>query len=100
MHVLNTLRYIGDRFQIALVAGSVPTDESGDIHILYANAPAADLFGYGSGSEMEGQDVRSLMPSEISQQHRNHVDLYMSQSRQHGTVAMRLGWNCRAATTC
>lgn len=89
MHVLNTLRYIGDRLQIALVVGSVPTDGSGDIHILYANAPAARLFGYGSGSEMGGQDVRSLMPPEISRVHRNHVGGYLAQSSQHGTVAIR-----------
>ena len=87
MQVFNTLRYIGDRLQIALAVGSVPTDGSGNINIIYANQPAADLFGYKEGGGLVGQDVRSLMPPEISRSHQNHVGGYMIQSEQNGTVA-------------
>lgn len=77
MHVLDTLRYIGDTFHISLVIGSVPVDGSGDINILYANDSAAELFGYKAGREMHGQDVRALMPPEVSRQHRSHVEDYL-----------------------
>lgn len=90
MDVMNTLRYMGDRLQIAMVVGSVPTDGSGDISILYANDPASILFGYDSGDSMVGGDVRSLMPPEIARAHRGHVGGYMIQSQNKGgTMVMR-----------
>jgi PAS domain S-box-containing protein len=56
---------------------------------MYANEPAAKLFGYGSGSEMVGADVRSLMPSEVARNHRGLVGSYLTQANIRGTLAMR-----------
>ena len=44
MKVIETIEYIGERAQIAMVIGSVPTDGSGNIEILYANGPAVALL--------------------------------------------------------
>lgn len=89
MRTLDTIRYMGDRLQIAIVVGSVPEDGSGDIEILYANDRTSEIFGYDSGESMVGQDVRSLMPPDISRVHQGHVGGYMSQAHNKGTVAMR-----------
>lgn len=78
MQTLDTIRYMGDRLQIAIVVGSVPEDGSGDIEVLYANDRTSEIFGYESGESMVGQDVRSLMPPDISRVHQGHVGGYMS----------------------
>lgn len=80
MDVLSTLRYMGDRLQIAMVVGSVPDDGSGDISILYANDPASALFGHESGDSMVGGDVRSLMIPEIAHKHQGYVGDYVLQA--------------------
>ena len=88
MNVLETLQYMGDRVQIAVIIGSVPTDGSGDISILYANDPASTLFGYESGGDMVGADVRSLMPPDIARAHQSHVGGYLIQSQAKGGTMM------------
>lgn len=69
MDMMDTIRYMGDRLQIAMVVGAVPSGGSGDISILFANTPAAELFGYESGDEMEGSDVRDLLTPEVGSAH-------------------------------
>lgn len=85
MKVIEVLQSMGDRLQIALVIGTVPTDGSGNIKILYGNNHAATLFGYPSGRNLEGIDVRSLMPEEISKDHKNYVSGYVERANG-GTV--------------
>lgn len=85
MKVIEVLQSMGDRLQIALVIGTVPTDGSGNIKILYGNNHAATLFGYPSGKNLEGIDVRSLMPEEISKDHKNYVSGYVERANG-GTV--------------
>lgn len=80
MKVIETIEYIGERAQIAMVIGSVPTDGSGNIEILYANGPAVALFGYPSQRAMIGLDVRSLMPPKIAQNHRSDVSTYVEKA--------------------
>jgi hypothetical protein len=53
MSTMETIQYIGERAQIAMIVGSVPIDGGGDISILYANGPAVALFGYPSQRSME-----------------------------------------------
>jgi PAS domain S-box-containing protein len=89
MQTLETIRYMGERLQIAIVVGSVPEDGSGDIEILYANDRTAEIFGYESGEGMVGQDVRSLMPPDVARVHRGHVGGYVSQAQNKGTMALR-----------
>lgn len=88
MKVIDTIQYMADRLQIAMIVGSVPGDGSGDIAILYANTRAAELFGYEAGVDMLGQDVRTLMPPEIARVHREHVGGYMTQASE-GTFMLR-----------
>ncbi len=80
MNVQETLTYLADRVQIAIVIGSVPTDGSGNIEILHANSPASSLFGYSGPPSMKGLDVRSLMPPEIAKDHRGHVGGYVERA--------------------
>lgn len=80
MNVLETIEYLSERVQIAIIIGSVPTDGSGNIDVLNANGPAAVLFGFPSPDSMRGMDVRSLMPSEISREHRGHVGGYVERA--------------------
>lgn len=80
MKVIETLQSVGERLQIAFVIGSVPTDGTGHIEILFANAIAASLFGYPGGQSMIGLDVRSLMPEEHSRDHRARVSDYVSRA--------------------
>ena len=80
MNVRETIEYLSERVQIAIVIGSVPTDGSGNIDILHANGPAAVLFGFPSPDTMRGMDVRSLMPSDISRDHRGHVGGYVERA--------------------
>jgi len=80
MNVMETMQYIGERAQIAMVIGSVPTDGSGDIEILYANGPAVALFEYPSQASMIGIDVRSLMPPQIAREHRTNVSSYVEKA--------------------
>lgn len=80
MNVIETLQQVGNRLQVAMVVGSVPTDGSGDIRVLYANGPAAALFGYPSPLSMEGADVRSLMPKDIAVDHKKFVGRYVEQA--------------------
>jgi len=93
MQTLETIRYMGERLQIAIVVGSVPEDGSGDIEILYANDRTAEIFGYESGEGMVGQDVRSLMPPDVSRVHRGHVGGYMSriQTKNGAALAAKQG---------
>ena len=88
MGTLETIKYMGDRLQIAIVVGSVPEDGSGDIEILYANDRTAEIFGYESGESMLGQDVRSLMPPDVSRVHRGHVGGYMSRAQTKGGASL------------
>jgi len=80
VNVRETIEYLSERVQIAIVIGSVPTDGSGNIDILHANGPAAVLFGFPSPDTMRGMDVRSLMPSDISRDHRGHVGGYVERA--------------------
>jgi PAS domain S-box-containing protein len=80
MNVRETIEYLSERVQIAIVIGSVPTDGSGNIDILHANGPAAVLFGFPSPDSMRGMDVRSLMPSEIARDHRGNVGSYVERA--------------------
>lgn len=80
MNVLETLQAAGDRLQVAWVVGSVPTDGSGDVRILHANAAAAALFGYASGRMMVAMDVRDLMPADIAAGHRQTVASYVERA--------------------
>ena len=90
MKVIDTIRYMGDRVQIAMVVGLAPTDGSGKIKITYANTPASDLFGYNSNEDMINTDVRSLMPPDIANDHQDHVAGYVVQTQaKGGTVMMR-----------
>ena len=80
MNVLETLQQVAQRLQVAMVIGSVPTDGSGDIKVLHANAAAASLFGYPSSQTMKGLDVRSLMPDDHARDHRSRVGDYVSRA--------------------
>ena len=80
MRVIETIEYIGERAQIAMVVGSVPTDGSGNIEIIYANGPAVALFGYPSQKSMIGLDVRSLMPQKIARDHKDNVSSYVERA--------------------
>ena len=80
MNVIDTLEYMGDRLQVCMVVGSVPKDKSGDISIIYANGPAAALFGYASAKQLTGMDVRTLMPPDISKDHRGFVSSYVERA--------------------
>jgi PAS domain S-box-containing protein len=88
MKVIETLEQVGDRLQIAMVVGSVPTDGSGNIAILFANNAAATLFGYPSGPTMKGVDVLSLMQDQYGVGHRAHVDGYVSRGHKSATGIM------------
>lgn len=76
MLVIETLEMMGERLQVAMVVCEYPGAGSGDLSILYANAPAAYMFGYTSPKSMAGVDVRSLMPEHISKDHQSHVKGY------------------------
>ena len=89
MNVLETVQYLSDRVQIAIVIGTVPEDGSGNIEVLHANGPAAVLFGYPSPERMKGTDVRSLMPPEIAREHRGHVSSYVE--RANGGKVLKTG---------
>jgi len=88
MQVIDTIRYMADRVQIAMVIGDVPTDGSGNVSILYANEQACELFGYTKASDMVGCDVRSLMAPEIANGHKGHVAGYVAQSKTKGGTMM------------
>jgi PAS domain S-box-containing protein len=91
--LIETLTILGDRLQIAIVIGSVPTDGSGDIVILYANDRTADIFGYDSGADMKDLEVRSLMTPDIARVHQGHVGGYLirAQSRNGASLAQKSG---------
>jgi len=85
MNLRETLEQVADRLQVALLVGSVPTDDSGDVVVLHANPPAAALFGYPGPSSMRGLDVRALMPDDVATAHRDHVGGYVDRvSRREG----------------
>jgi PAS domain S-box-containing protein len=86
MTVLETLQYLGDRIQIAMVVGSTPTDGSGDIRILYANSPACFLFKYDS---LEGKDIRDLMPQNHALSHRQKVNSYVERDSRGAAVRQK-----------
>ena len=85
MSTIDTIQYIGERAQIAMIVGSVPIGGGGDISILYANGPAVALFGYPSQRSMVALDVRSLMPPAIAKDHKSHVSAYVDRANG-GTV--------------
>ena len=80
MRVIETIEYIGERAQIAMIVGSVPSDGSGNIEIIYTNGPAVALFGYPSQKSMIGLDVRSLMPQKIARDHKDNVSSYVERA--------------------
>lgn len=86
MTVLETLKYMGERVRIAMVIGAVPTDKSGEISILYANHPATTLFGYRTSEELEGRDVKTLMPKDISDHHDGYVKKYTDREAHGGVI--------------
>lgn len=98
MTVLETIQYMGERLQIAMVVGSIPTAENrGEIRVVYANSPAAYLFGYTTQNEMEGLDVRGLMPQDISDRHPQMVDAYIAKSETGAAIRQTsiMGqWRC------
>lgn len=88
--MMDTIRYMGDRLQIAMLVGAVPSGGSGDISILFANSPAADLFGYESGDEMEGIDVRDLLTPEVGSAHQLIAEMIQWHSPSSGgTMVLR-----------
>ena len=91
MRVIETLEMMGERLQVAMVVCEFPQDQSGDLAVLYANAPAAYLFGYTSSKSMSGLDVRSLMPEHIAKDHKGHVKGYSERSSQAGAHTIRRG---------
>jgi PAS domain S-box-containing protein len=74
MQVLETLIYTADRIQIPIVIGSA--EASGEVKILYANAPCAVVFGYPSSKMMVGLDVKSLMTESVAKDHHQTVADY------------------------
>jgi PAS domain S-box-containing protein len=78
--VIDTLEAVGERIQFAMIIGTVPVDGSGHIELLYANAPAASLFGFPGGKAMKGMDVRDLMPESYSRDHKARVSDYVSRA--------------------
>ena len=98
MTVLETIQYMGERLQIAMIIGSVPSEEdSGEIRIVYANSPASYLFGYPTQKEMEGLDIRSLMPPNISESHSKTVEAYMEKAKAGAAIRQTsiMGrWRC------
>ncbi len=79
MKVIETLEMMGNRLQIAIVVCDYPQDKSGDLTIRYANSPATQLFKY-QHLEMNGLDVRKLMPINIAKSHRTYVNNYKETS--------------------
>ena len=96
MRVIETLEAVGERLQFAMVIGTVPTDGSGHIELLYANAPAASLFGYPGGKSMAGMDVRDLMPEEYSRDHKARVSDYVSRANGGHRLASGIMGSWRA----
>lgn len=91
MTVLETLQQMSDRLQVAIIVGSIPTDGSGDIRVIHANAPAAVMFGFFNPKDMNGIDVRSLMPSDIARSHKSMVANYL-ESRTHRPSSIMGAW--------
>ena len=88
MKVIEILEMMGDRLQIAIVVCDYPQEEgNGDLFIRYANLPASMMFGY-LHQEMVGLDVRNLMPSNISDNHRGYVKGYKgaTNGKRHGIM--------------
>ena len=76
--LLTTLQTVGDRIQIAMIVGSVPTDGSGEIYVQYANTSAAILFNYPSGAILENMDIRELMPAATKREHTSIVKRHLN----------------------
>lgn len=89
MRVIETLEMMGERLQVAMVVCQYPTDDSGDLTILYVNAPAAYLFGYATPKAMVGSDVRGLMPTSISENHQAYVREYAKRANQDSVHTIR-----------
>lgn len=87
MRVIETLQQVADRLQVAMIVGSVPTDGSGDIRVLHANAPAAALFAFPGGQAMRGLDVRELMPADHAREHRARVGDYVQRANGGSRLA-------------
>jgi len=91
MQVIETLEMMGERLQVAMVVCEFPKNNSGDLEILYANAPASYLFGYASPKTMKGLDVRTLMPEQIARGHQGHVQEYTSRADKESAHTVRRG---------
>jgi PAS domain S-box-containing protein len=87
VRVLEALRDLGGKLPVALVVGSVPKDGSGDVLVLFANRPAAILFGFLSEKDMVGIDIRTLMLPQEAREHRRHVEEYLERSRDKNIEA-------------
>lgn len=75
MNVLDTLKYTAERIKMPMMIASVPSiEEGGVIKILFANEIACDLFDY---EDMEGKDVKDLMPQSIALSHSQNVSNYV-----------------------
>lgn len=96
MKVIETLEMMGNRLQIAIVVCDYPQDKSGDLTIRYANSPATQLFGY-QHLEMNGLDVRKLMPTDIAKSHRTYVNNYKDSTEStagHRSSGIMGNWRC------
>lgn len=96
MKVIETLEMMGNRLQIAIVVCDYPQDKSGDLTIRYANNPATQLFGY-QHLEMNGLDVRKLMPTDIAKSHRTYVNNYKDSTESaagHRSSGIMGNWRC------
>lgn len=72
MNVGDTLKMMGDRLKVAMVV-TEGADTDGNLTVIYANEEAAELFGYQRGSDMNGLDVRRLMPQHHSDKHADYI---------------------------
>jgi len=98
MRVIETIEYIGDRAQIAMIVGSVPVEGGGSVSILYANGPAVTLFGYPSQRAMIALDVRSLMPPTIAKDHKANVSAYVDRANGGSVRSSSIMGSWRAVT--
>lgn len=75
MNVLETLKYTAERIKMPMMIASVPSaEDNGLIKIIFANDIACDLFDY---EDMEGKDIKDLMPQSIAISHNHTVSNYI-----------------------
>lgn len=61
-------------------------ENAGELSILHGNAPAAFLFGYTTQKELEGLDVKSLMPKEVATGHSEYVNSYYDRAKKGSSI--------------